>query len=155
MNWRRFAYLNMNIKRISNEKNIATLSIVRSITNNWRRRFGMNRTNLRIRNKRNVRNTLSPELPSLTPSINCWPNSKTLLMHVDFHRVVQFVRGLWKNQEKKSKYIFFRISWGNYLAGCSSRRMCVCMYQFWSEMCGFCTKSVICLQHEDSEWLNF
>lgn len=21
-------------------------------------------------------------------------------MHVDFHRVVQFVRGLWKNQEK-------------------------------------------------------
>lgn len=64
-------YLNININRISNEKNIATLSIVRNMTNNCLRRFGMNRTNLRIRNKRNVRRTLNPELPSLTPSKNC------------------------------------------------------------------------------------
>lgn len=56
---------------------MATLSIVRSITNSWRRRFGINRTNFRIRNKRNVRNTLNPELPSLMPK-NCCPSSKTL-----------------------------------------------------------------------------
>lgn len=55
---------------MSNEKNIATLSIVRNMTNNCRRRFGINLTNFKIRNSRNVRNTLNPELPSLMPK-NC------------------------------------------------------------------------------------
>lgn len=63
-------YLNINIKRMSNEKNIATLSIVRNITNSCRRKFGIKRTNFNIRNNRNVRNTLNPELPSLMPK-NC------------------------------------------------------------------------------------
>lgn len=67
----------MNMNRMRSEKNIATLSIVRSITNNWRLRFGIKRTNFKIRNKRNVRKTLRPELPSPSPR-NCWPNSKTL-----------------------------------------------------------------------------
>lgn len=49
------------------EKNTATLSIVRSITNSWRRRLGINRTNLRIRSNRNVRNTDSPEPPPPVP----------------------------------------------------------------------------------------
>lgn len=62
---------------MSNEKKIATLSIVRNMTNSWRRKFGIKRTNFSIRNKRNVRNTLNPELPSLIPK-NCWPNSNTL-----------------------------------------------------------------------------
>lgn len=62
---------------MSNEKNIATLSIVRNMTNSCLRKFGMNRTSFRIRNSRNVRKTLNPELPSLTPK-NCWPNSNTL-----------------------------------------------------------------------------
>lgn len=70
-------HLKMNMNKMSSEKNIATLSIVRSITNNWRLRFGMKRTNFKIRNKRNVRKTLRPELPSPSPK-NCWPSSKTL-----------------------------------------------------------------------------
>lgn len=65
-----FTYLNMNINRTSNEKNIATLSMVRNITKSCRRRFGMNLTNFKIRNSRNVRSTLNPELPSLMPK-NC------------------------------------------------------------------------------------
>lgn len=57
----------MNINKMSNEKNIATLSIVRNITNSCRLKFGINRTNFSIRNRRNVRKTLKPELPSLIP----------------------------------------------------------------------------------------
>lgn len=55
---------------MSNEKNIATLSIVRNMTNSCRRKFGINRTSFKIRNSRNVRKTLNPELPSLMPK-NC------------------------------------------------------------------------------------
>lgn len=71
------SYLNMNMKRMSSEKKTATLSIVLSITNSWRRRFGMNRTNLRIRNSRKVRRTLRPELPSPSPRY-VWHISITL-----------------------------------------------------------------------------
>lgn len=73
------AHLNMKMNRISNEKKIATLSIVLSMTNNWRRRFGMKRTNLRIRNNRNVRSTDKPEFPlAPSPPTNAWHNSTAL-----------------------------------------------------------------------------
>lgn len=42
------------MNKMSNEKNIATLSIVRNMTNSCRRKFGINRTNLRILNSRKV-----------------------------------------------------------------------------------------------------
>lgn len=53
----------MNIKRRRRAKKVATLSIVRSMTTNWRRSAGKKRTSLRIRNKRNVRRTDSPLAP--------------------------------------------------------------------------------------------
>jgi hypothetical protein len=68
----------MKMNRISSEKNIATLSIVRSMTNNCRRRFGMKRTNLRIRNNRNVLSTDKPELPLPSPPTQAWHNSTAL-----------------------------------------------------------------------------
>lgn len=71
------SYLNMNMKRMRSEKKTATLSIVLNITNSWRRRFGMNRTNLRIRSSRKVRRTLRPELPSPSPRY-VWHISITL-----------------------------------------------------------------------------
>lgn len=67
----------MKINKINNEKKIATLSIVRSITNSWRLKFGINRTSFRIRNRRNVRSTDSPELAAPPPK-NSWHNSTTL-----------------------------------------------------------------------------
>lgn len=68
------------MKRTNNEKNTATLSIVRSITNSCLRRLGMNRTNFSIRSSRNVRNTDNPEL--LAKSLSCprlWASSNALL----------------------------------------------------------------------------
>lgn len=62
---------------MSNEKKTATLSIVLSITNNCRLRFGMNLTSFNILSSLKVLSTLSPELPSLAPR-NVWPNSTTL-----------------------------------------------------------------------------
>jgi hypothetical protein len=50
----------MNINNISNEKNVATLSIVFNMTTNCRLNAGINRTNLSMRNKRNVRKTDTP-----------------------------------------------------------------------------------------------
>lgn len=77
--WPHRTHLKMKMNRISSEKNIATLSIVRSMTNNCRRRLGMKRTNLRIRNNRNVRKTDSPELPlAPSPPINDWHSSMPL-----------------------------------------------------------------------------
>lgn len=54
------------MKSTRREKNTATLSIVRSITNNCRLKFGMNRTSFKILSKRNVRKTLKPEFPPLS-----------------------------------------------------------------------------------------
>lgn len=73
-------HLNMKMNNIRSEKNIATLSIVLSMTNNWRRRFGINRTSLRIRSNRNVRSTDNPELPLDPPSppTQTWHNSTAL-----------------------------------------------------------------------------
>lgn len=72
-------YLKMKMKRIKREKKIATLSMVRSMTKSCRRRFGMNRTSLRIRSKRKVRKTDSPELPlAPSPPTNAWHNSTAL-----------------------------------------------------------------------------
>lgn len=76
-----FSYLKMNINNIKSEKNMATLSIVRSITNSWRRKFGMNLTSLRIRNSLNVLSTLNPELPSRSP-INDWHSSIILKLKI-------------------------------------------------------------------------
>lgn len=75
------SYLNMKINNIRSEKNTATLSIVRSMTNNCLRRFGMNRTSFNIRKSLNVLRTLKPELPALSfplPSRNVWHNSMML-----------------------------------------------------------------------------
>lgn len=63
-------HLNIKMKRINNEKNIATLSIVRNMTKSCRRRFGINRTNLSIRSRRNVLNTDSPEFVAAPSLIN-------------------------------------------------------------------------------------
>ncbi len=48
------------MKRISREKNVATLSIVFSMTTNCLLKAGIKRTSLRIRNNRNVRSTETP-----------------------------------------------------------------------------------------------
>lgn len=70
-------YLNMKMNSIRSEKNIATLSIVRSITNNWRRRLGIKRTSFRIRKRRKVLRTESPESPWLAP-VYFWHSSIAL-----------------------------------------------------------------------------
>ena len=51
---------------INKEKNVATLSIVLSMTKSWRRRAGMKRTSLSIRSRRNVRRTETPLAPADT-----------------------------------------------------------------------------------------
>lgn len=53
----------MKINSMSSEKKIATLSIVRSITNNCLRKFGIKRTNFNILSRRKVRKTERPESP--------------------------------------------------------------------------------------------
>jgi hypothetical protein len=55
-------YLKMKMNKMSKEKKMATLSMVRSMTNNCRLKFGMNRTNFSIRSSLNVLNTDNPEL---------------------------------------------------------------------------------------------
>lgn len=55
------------MNKTKSEKNTATLSIVLSMTNNCRLKFGMNRTSFSIRSNLNVRSTLNPELVSLPP----------------------------------------------------------------------------------------
>lgn len=72
-------YLKMKMNKIRSEKKTATLSIVLSMTKSWRRRLGMKRTSLKIRSKRKVRKTLSPEpeLPSY-PAVNDCPSSTIL-----------------------------------------------------------------------------
>jgi hypothetical protein len=67
----------MNMNKIKSEKNVATLSMVRSITINWRLSAGMKRTILRMRNKRKVRRTETPLADDLPASItvNCLTTS--------------------------------------------------------------------------------
>lgn len=72
-----WAYLKMKMNSTKREKNMATLSIVRSITNSCLRRFGIKRTSFKILNKRKVLSTLKPELPLLS-SIKDWHSSTTL-----------------------------------------------------------------------------
>lgn len=57
------AYLKMKMNRTKREKNTATLSMVRNITNSCLLRFGIKRTSFKILNNRNVLSTLRPELP--------------------------------------------------------------------------------------------
>lgn len=77
-------YLKMKINKISNEKNMATLSIVRSMTNNCRLKFGMNRTNFNIRSNRNVLKTDKPEFVAAPSRMNAW-HSSTALLHKSAH----------------------------------------------------------------------
>ena len=63
-------YLKMKINKISNEKNMATLSIVRSMTNNCRLKFGMNRTNFNMRSNRTVLSTDKPEFVAAPSRMN-------------------------------------------------------------------------------------
>lgn len=49
---------------MSNEKNTATLSIVRNMTKSCLRKLGMKRTSFNILRSLNVRKTLRPELAS-------------------------------------------------------------------------------------------
>jgi hypothetical protein len=66
-------YLNININKTSKAKNVATLSIVRSITTSCRRRAGKKRTNFSILRRRNVLNTDKPLSPSCcSNSIILW-----------------------------------------------------------------------------------
>ena len=55
------------MNKISNEKNVATLSIVLSITTNCLLNAGIKRTNFSIRNRRNVRNTETPLAATVVP----------------------------------------------------------------------------------------
>lgn len=65
---------------IRSEKKIATLSIVRSITNSCLLRFGINRTNFKILSRRKVRSTDNPELPlAPSPSTQAWQSSTALM----------------------------------------------------------------------------
>ena len=50
----------MKMNKISREKKVATLSIVFNMTTNCLLNAGIKRTNLSIRNKRNVRKTDTP-----------------------------------------------------------------------------------------------
>lgn len=73
-------HLKMKMKSIRSEKKIATLSIVRSITNSCLLRFGINRTNFKILSRRKVRSTDNPELPLVpSPSIHAWQSSTALM----------------------------------------------------------------------------
>lgn len=72
-------HLKMKINKMSKEKNMATLSIVRSMTNSCRLKFGMKRTNLSIRSKRNVLNTDNPEFDVAPSFMNAWHSSTALL----------------------------------------------------------------------------
>ena len=94
-------HLNIKMKRINNEKNIATLSIVRNMTKSCRRRFGINRTNLSIRSRRNVLNTDSPEFPEFeAPSLTkAWHNSTALWM------MIKKMNENWECQDKESVLI--------------------------------------------------
>jgi hypothetical protein len=76
----------MKINNISNEKNVATLSIVFNMTTNCRLKAGIKRTNFRIRNKRKVRKTDTPLLPptSLSLGPKLFINSYTLKMLFEF-----------------------------------------------------------------------
>lgn len=58
----------MKMKRRSKAKKTATLSMVRNMTINWRRKLGMKRTSFKMRKRRNVRKTDRPELPPSSPS---------------------------------------------------------------------------------------
>lgn len=60
-------HLNMKMNRTRRAKNVATLSIVRSMTMSWYLSAGMKRTNFSIRSKRKVRSTDRPPVP---PCIN-------------------------------------------------------------------------------------
>lgn len=73
-------YLNMKMKSRSKAKKTATLSIVRNMTINWRRKFGMKRTNFKMRKRRNVLKTERPELPPSSPSkrFKLWNTSTKL-----------------------------------------------------------------------------
>lgn len=76
-------YLKMNINNTKSEKNTATLSIVRNITNSCRRRFGINRTSFNMRRRRNVRKTDNPELPAKSLSLpRLCANSNALKIHL-------------------------------------------------------------------------
>lgn len=72
------------MNRMRSEKKVATLSIVLSMTRSCRLRAGINRTNFKIRNKRNVRNTETPLGPVDTDPplkrrlMNCLNTSYTL-----------------------------------------------------------------------------
>ena len=90
------------MNKTSKAKKTATLSIVRSMTSNWRRRFGMNRTSLSIRNNRKVLNTDKPELLS-PPSVNKpWNSSTKLNAHENSSISLKS-----QNQEKKLKRFNF------------------------------------------------
>lgn len=67
--FRIFTNLKMNIKSMRRPKNTATLSIVLSMTTNWRLKFGRKRTSLRILKRRNVRKTDRPKSDIKKP--NC------------------------------------------------------------------------------------
>lgn len=54
------AYLNININKQRSEKNVATLSMVLSMTISCLRNAGMKRTSFSMRSKRNVLNTDTP-----------------------------------------------------------------------------------------------
>ena len=61
------SYLKMKMKRASNPKNTATLSMVLSITISCLLRFGRNLTSLRILSSLKVLRTESPDPSSVTP----------------------------------------------------------------------------------------
>ena len=77
--WKTRTYLNIKMKSSRRRKKLATLSNVRSKTTNCLLKAGMNRTSLRIRNNRNVRNTDNPVVPP-------WATSNMLIRNAPWNK---------------------------------------------------------------------
>ena len=95
----------MKMKRASNPKNTATLSMVLSITISCLLRFGRNLTSLRILSSLKVLSTESPEPSSVTPYMMPLYNSMALKTTTLMHICMVSTFLLPKTHNKAIKYI--------------------------------------------------
>lgn len=84
------------MKRTSRAKNVATLSIVLSITTSCRLRAGKNLTNLRIRRSRNVRRTDSPLAPPWASSTMLWVMKTNKNLVKQMHRISSYLSQIFE-----------------------------------------------------------
>ena len=95
----------MKMKRASNPKNTATLSMVLSITISCLLRFGRNLTSLRILRSLKVLRTESPEPSSVTPYMMPLYNSIALKKNTLVQIFLAFTFLLPKTHNEAIKYI--------------------------------------------------